>query len=157
MPRLRRNLVKRTASVERRDYISKREAVNIFFSTSGQAFDGVFQLREGRAQTLDHTGLGLPESAPLGFEQARDERARRVRIQASEAFEHFGVEDERARDLRVDPVVNGVGGRAPPEGVRDVALYLGHAAEAMLEHALVPLRVQSLRARLKPHHLLDRA
>jgi hypothetical protein len=38
-----------------------------------------------------------------------------------------------------------------------VALYLGDAAEAVAEHALVPLRVERLGARLKPHHLGERA
>src|SRR5215213_10647456 len=80
----------------------------VIFIRSCDAFDAVFQTGEGVAQLFDDSGLGLPEAAPLGFEQARDERARRVRVEARQAAEHLGVEDVGARHLFVDPVVHGV-------------------------------------------------
>src|SRR5947209_3553019 len=80
-----------------------------------------------------------------------------MRIELTQAVEHLFIKDESLGDFCIDPIVNGVCGRRPAEGVADVALDLGDATETVLEHPFVPFRIQGLGARLKTDGFFERA
>ena len=57
----------------------------------------------------------------------------------------------------INVLLNGIDGGRPAEGVADVALDFGDAAETVFEHAFVPFWIESFGARLKSHGLFERA
>src|ERR1043166_541065 len=120
-------------------------------------FELVFKIATNLFQSLDHILINLPIPAPIRFQQTLDQRMRGVRIQISQPLEHRLIKQKRVRDFRVDPIVDRISRRTPPESIRNVILNLGDAAETVFQHAFVPLRIQRLRARLESHCFFQRA
>src|SRR5882724_6808362 len=98
----------------------------------------------------------IPISTLMRFKQALRQRLQRIRIQLSQSFAHRLVQEKRLRNLCIDPWIDGVRGRAPAESVRHVVLDVRDAAKTMFQHSFIPFWIPGLRARLKPHSLLER-
>src|SRR2546423_1461077 len=75
---------------------------------SSDAFNCVFETTQNLAQARERLGVRDPEAAPMCFEQTPDERARRMRIQLTQASDHLFVKDEGARHFIIDPIINSV-------------------------------------------------
>ncbi len=70
---------------------------------------------------------------------------------------HFRIENEGVRDLLVNPWVDLTGRRRPADRVGHVGFDLPHALVAVLQHALVPFRVEHTRAGFERDLLAQRA
>ncbi len=75
--------------------------------------------------------------------------AEAVGFKLGQARAHCRIQDESLGDLLIHPGLHFAGRGGPAHGVGDVRLDLPHALVAVLEHALVPLRIEGARARLE--------
>src|ERR1041385_4357042 len=107
-------------------------------------------------QLFQHTLVNIPVSTSIRLQQPLHQRMRRVRIQIAQTLEHRLIKQKRVRDFRVDPIINCIRRRTPPESIRHVILDLRDTSEPVLQHPFIPFWIQRLRPCLEPHRLFER-
>jgi tetratricopeptide (TPR) repeat protein len=114
------------------------------------AFNAVFDFLVQLLQPLQVFITGFPVAASVHFQQGRDHAAEGVGVQVHEALAHLRILNERGVGVFVDPVVHRVGGGRPAHGIHQPLRQFPHPFVAVGEHALVPLGIEQLGARVQP-------
>ena len=109
------------------------------------------------AQGFERFRVRLPVFALVRFDQPVRDLRRSGRIEVADAFAHLGIEHEGLGELLVDPGSDLTRRRRPSHRVGHVGFDLAHALVAVLEHALVPFRIEHARAGLERDLLGERA
>src|SRR5690349_12544307 len=80
-------------------------------------FELVFKIATDLSQSIDHVFIHVPVSSSIRFQQSLREQVRGMRIQISQTLQHLFIKQKRIRDLRINPIINRIGRRAPSKRI----------------------------------------
>ena len=121
------------------------------------ALEPVFELVASFEKRSERLLVRLPVASFMRFDDAVGQLGRGGGIEVAQSPAHFRVENERSGDLLINPRIDLAGCRRPSKCVRDMRLDLPNALVAVLEHALVPFRVEDAGSGLERDLLGQRA
>mmetsp|Transcript_25720 Transcript_25720/g.64239 ORF Transcript_25720/g.64239 Transcript_25720/m.64239 type:complete len:1163 (-) Transcript_25720:603-4091(-) len=113
------------------------------------ALDAILDLLVQLPQPVDVLLAGLPVAPAVGLQKRGDHRPEGVGVGVEELLPELVVGHEGSVSILVDPVVDGARGSGPAHGVAEALGDLADALVAAGNHALVPLGVEELGARVE--------